>query len=98
MSDIDNFRPIIHNDISIDDEDLYGRHSSLIKQGRYEEAANLLFQSNVSGATASLLNVWEQKIYELDNTSINYIDPYLYKDTEPTSDEMIDKTIWSQEY
>lgn len=98
MSDIDNYRPTIHNDISIDEEDLYKQHSDLIKQGKYEEAANLLFQSNVSGVTASLLNVWEQKIYELDNAPINYIDPYLYKNTEPTSDEMASKTIWSQEY
>lgn len=99
MNDINNYKPCLYNDISINDEELYKQHANLINNKKYKEAATLLSsQSEVRGVTASLLNLWEQKIYEIDNTPINYIDPYIFKEDEPTDEEIKDKAIWSQEY
>lgn len=92
-----DYYPTMRNDISIEDNNLYVQHSNLIKSKEYIEAVNLLVNNKqVDSLTASLLNSWEKKIYDLNEMEKPFYDPYLYNQTEPTS--IGDKVIWQQEY
>ena len=90
---LSDYYPIMRNDISIDD-----KHSNLIKSSNYLDAVALLKSNDqVNGLTASLLNSWEEKIYNLNKDKPNYFfDPYIYSQIEPINFE--NKTIWQQEY
>lgn len=101
MSTIKDFKSTLHNDVSITDLPTYEQHTNLIKENRYNEAAALLSSYDISlGATASVLNIWEQKVIALEKLllPVSFFDPYFYKDTEPAENEMEGKTIWQQEY
>lgn len=96
-----DFKATLHNDISIDDEELYKRHTDLINRQRYGDAAALLANNTqVSGATASLLNSWENKILTLENLygESAFYDPYLYSQAEPSDEDINGKVIWQQIY
>ena len=68
MSDLNDFKPHMRSDISVDDKGIYDQHSNLIKNNQYKEAATLLSQNKqIDGVTASLLNSWEQKIKALND-------------------------------
>jgi hypothetical protein len=96
---LNDYKPHLRNDISLDDEIIYNQHSNLIKIKQYKEAVALLSQNNqIDSVTASLLNSWEQKIYELNEIGSTFYDPYLYSQEEPFETEMIGKSIWQQEY
>lgn len=98
MSLID-YSPTMHNDISIDDKEIYNQHSNFINEKKYLEAVQLLSSNQqIDSCTASLLNSWERKIYELSKMKKEYYDPILNKQTEPTESEMEGKVIWQQEY
>ena len=93
-----DYYTIMINVISIDDKDIYDKHSNLIKSSNYLDAVALLKSNDqVNGLTASLLNSWEEKIYNLNKDKPNYFfDPYIYSQIEPINFE--NKTIWQQEY
>lgn len=95
---LSDYYPTMRNDISIDDKDIYDKHFNLIKSSNYLDAVALLESNDqVNGLTASLLNSWEEKIYNLNIDKPNYFfDPYVYSQTEPINFE--NKTIWQQEY
>lgn len=94
---LNDYYPTLRNDISIDDKDIHDKHSNLIKTKKYEEAVALLENNKqVDSVSASLLNSWEQKIYNLNILEKAFYDPYLYSQTEPA--DLGDKTIWQQEY
>ena len=95
---LSDYYPIMRNDISIYDKDIYDKHSNLIKSSNYLDAVALLKSNDqVNGLTASLLNSWEEKIYNLNKDKPNYFfDPYIYSQIEPINFE--NKTIWQQEY
>lgn len=94
---LSDYTPIMRNDVSIDDKEVYNQHTNLIKSKKYLDAVKLLENnSQLDSVTASLLNSWECKIYELNNMDKPFYDPYLYSQTEPSS--LGDKVIWQQEY
>lgn len=94
---LSDYSPILRNNTTIDEEELYKKHSSLSKDKKYDEAAKII-DNNQNAINASLLNNWENKIYNLYQLPIDFKDPYMYKDSEPTESEMSSKTIWQQEY
>lgn len=99
MSSLNDFKPHLRNDISLEDEEIYNQHSSLMNNSQYKEAGTLLSKNKqIDSVTASLLNSWEQKIYELNQIGSTFYDPYLYSQDEPFETEMIGKSIWQQEY
>lgn len=96
-----DYKPTLHNDISIEDESIYKQHISLINQKKYNEAAALLSANpQISGGTASLLNSWEEKLVSMEPLILakDFHDPYHYSSTEPSVEEMGNKVIWEQEY
>lgn len=96
-----DYKPTLHNDISIDDEEIYKQHTNIINQKKYNEATALLSENpQISGCTASLLNSWEEKIESLEPLILakDFYDPYYYTSTEPSVEEIDDKVIWQQEY
>lgn len=95
--DLSDYLPTLRNDISIEDKNLYDEHSNLIKSKKYIEAVDLLkSNSQIDSLTASLLNLWEKKIFTLNNTERAFYDPYLYSQTEPI--DMEGKVVWEEEY
>lgn len=97
-----DFKPTLHNDISIDESEIYTKHSNLIKRRAYEEATALLDENNIDGIRASLFNSWENKLNYLDELlrKKEFKSPYYYSQSpeEPTADEFKDKSMWSQIY
>lgn len=93
---------IPHNDMSPDDIPLVKEHDNLIKQNKYEEATALLRDANYNkGFVASLFNAIELKLQKIE---IDYLNKFvaeldeLYSLTEPTDEEMKEKTYWIQPY
>lgn len=97
--DLNDYKPVLRNDVSIDDEDVYKQHINLIKNNKYVDAATLLENNKqIDGVTASLLNLWEEKINQLCEIKNDFEDPYVYSQTEPSYEQMNGKSIWQQEY
>lgn len=100
-----NLRDIVfepHNDMSAEDVDIVTQHDNLIKQKRYDDATFLLNNNNYKkGFRASLLNSIQNKILALEiyllNEYVANTDEY-YSFTEPTKEQMKNKTFWIQIY
>lgn len=92
-----DFSPILRNDTSIEQEELYTKHKVLSDESKYDKTSETI-QNCPDAINASMLNGWENKLYKLYKMQIDFYDPYVYKKTEPTSSEMENKTIWQQEY
>lgn len=96
---LEDYTPTLRNEISIDDKEIYDKHTQLIKSKKYEEAVTLLSNNKqIDSITASLLNYWEKNIYELNNIDRIFYDPYCYSQKEPSTSEMENKVIWQEEY
>ena len=93
-----DFKPTLHNDISIEDEELYNQYNNLINENKYGEAQQLLSDNQMDVMNVSLFNSWEKKILTLMQMVKEFYEPYCYKKTEPTAEEMKGKVIWEQEY
>lgn len=93
-----NYTPKMHSDLSLSERDSYIRHKNFITQEKYADAAKVISDNEIDGCTASLLNGWENALKEIENTGVEYTDPYVYKQTEPTITEMTGKMVWQQEY
>lgn len=93
-----DFKPTLHNDISIEDEELYNQYNNLIKEKKYGEAQQLLSSNQMDVMNASLFNSLEKKILTLMQMKKEFYDPYCYSKDEPTEEQMKKKVIWSQEY
>ena len=91
-----------HSDMSSDDIELVKQHDDLIKQTSYDNATALLNNSNYNkGFRASLLNSFQNKLRKFEEFLLNEFvadDDTLYKFTEPTAEEMENKTWWIQPY
>ena len=91
-----------HSDMSSDDIELVKQHNDLIKQTSYDNATALLNNSNYNkGFRASLFNSFQNKLRKLEEFLLNEFvadDDTLYKFTEPTAEEMKNKTWWIQPY
>lgn len=90
----------MYSDLSISQETIHKKHKELLNDNRGTDAAKLLNNSNVDACTASLLNGWENKIYTMqkDIETENFRNPFVLKETEPTSSEMSDCDIWLKTY
>ena len=96
---LEDYAPTLRNEISIDDKEIYDKHTQLIKSKKYEEAVTLLSNNKqIDSITASLLNYWEKNIYELNSIDRKFYDPYYYSQNEPSTSEMENKVIWQEEY
>lgn len=99
---LQDFKPTLHNDISIDEAEIYTKHNNLIKMGAYKEATALLNENNIDGIRASLFNSWEVKLNYLDEllSKKEFKSPYFYSQSteEPTVEEFAGKSMWSQIY
>lgn len=93
-----SYTPKMHSDLSLSERDSYIKHKNFINQGKYEDAAKVISDNGIDGCVASLLNGWEQAVKEMETVDLAYSDPYVYKQTEPTSTEMKGKTFWQLEY
>lgn len=91
-----------HSDMSSDDIELVKQHDDLIKQSSYDNATALLNNSNYNkGFRASLLNSFQNKLRKFEEFLLNEFvadDDTLYKFTEPTEEEMGNRTWWIQPY
>lgn len=100
-----NLRDVVfepHSDMSADDVELVNQHDNLIKQNRYDDATALLNNSKYKkGFRASLFNSIQNKIRALEIYLLNeYVaeTDELYSFTEPTEEQMKDKTFWIKIY
>lgn len=91
-----------HNDIEANDMNIVLEHENLIKEYNYSGATTLLDNSDYKkGFRASLFNSIQNKIRELQLYLLNEFvaeDDEVYKLTEPTDEEMNEKTWWIQPY
>lgn len=91
-----------HIDMSANDIELINQHNNLIKQHKYNDATALLNDNKYEkGFRASLFNSIQNKIRALEIYLLNeYVaeDDELYSFTEPTEEQMKDKTFWIQIY
>ena len=92
------YTPKMHSDLSLSERDHYIKHKNLITQEKYADAAKVISDNEIDGCTASLLNGWELALKEMGTADLAYSDPYVYKQTEPTTTEMTGKMVWQQEY
>ena len=96
----EELRFIPHSDTSIAEVDIIKQHNNLIQEGKYEEAITILNDNQfVKGMRASLFNSIVEKIRKIQLYLLNEFvaESYEYfSDTEPTDEEMGNKTIWVQ--
>ena len=90
----------LYSDLTISQESTRKKHKELLDDNRGTDAAELLNKSNVDACTASLLNGWENKIYTMqkDIGTEKFRNPFIIKETEPTSSEMSEFDIWLKTY
>lgn len=99
MADLEiGFTP--HNDLHPDDISLVKEHENLIKENKFSDATALLDNADYQkGFRASLFNSMEQKIRSIQEYLLNKViaepDEY-YSYSEPTEEQMKNKTYWVQ--
>lgn len=92
---------IPHNFPELKNEELLNQHKNMLDSNQYSSATNLLNQNpQIEGFRAGIFNTIEEKIVftEAHLETKTKDEFFLYKETEPTNDEMNEKIIWSQPY
>ena len=90
------------SDMEIDDLSTVTQHQNLINNNKFSDATTLLDnESYHKGFRASLFNLMQNKIrmiqqFLLDKETSGSIE--VYSSTEPTTEEMGDKTFWVSPY
>lgn len=92
---------IPHNFPELRYEELLNQHKNMLNSNQYSSATNLLNQNpQIEGFRADIFNTIEGKIVFVEahleqKTKDEF---FLYKETEPTNDEIGEKVIWAQPY
>lgn len=90
-----------HNFPELKNEELLIQHNNLLDSNQYSSATDLLNQNTqIEGFRAGIFNTIEEKIVFTEahlETKIKD-ELFLYKETEPTNEEMSEKINWSQPF
>jgi len=86
---------IFFSDISIDYIDLMSQYQTLIKQGKYSEASQLLNNSGVSFYGAWIFNLFDNRLKNIGEYLLTLEKPKLtvYQDTEPI-EALVENLTW----
>lgn len=86
---------IFFSDISIDHTDLMSQYQSLIKQGKYSEASQLLNNSDASFYGAWIFNLFDNRLKNIGEYILTLEKPKLtvYQNTEP-NEGLVKNLTW----
>ena len=87
---------IYFSDISINQVPIMNRYYSLLSNGNYTQASELLNNSEVYSYGAWCLNLIENRLYAIGNYVMNLEDINLvtYSESEPVISELDDNVVW----